>query len=686
MSRVRIAVGLLALVALAFGVSRGCGVDEVRPVASPPVATDDEPAERERVAVRPRSSAPPVVDERRAVAPETDRGVPLAIRETLELRVTVLRRSDDSPLAGATVRAAGETLRTASDGTARLQLEIAADDVVQVAAAARGFASATRSLYPSEIPRGLTEGLAVVLRLVAGGSVSGTVVGPDGVPLPRAVVELQGGDGLTAQKARADDAGRFRFDGVPIERAWHLAASARGRHWPLLGPETRPTVSLGQAGETSDVEIRLRKAALLRVFVRGTDGEGATGCLNVVGTDSSAGVQITGGRARCWHRPGGFEVHVSPDDGASEPTAVTLVAGETTYATIQLTNGAAIEGTVVDARGAPLVGVDVYVACSEAAQAPYRFFDKMSRTGPDGSFRIGGLNRDAYRLSVVADRLPVVHVDPIEPPVSGRRVVIPDWALLRVPIRAEDGSAPPETVSVSLGIETHVVYELTSWSGDRELPVRDGVCEVRCGPTVGLLAVKTEGFLSATVRVTPHSGSTRTTDEVVLSRGSSVSGRVLGVDGRPAADVRVHAWDAAGSGMLGTTTTAAGGRFEIAGMADGLRWLRASREGAAPAFLRLESDGDRSGIELRLTRGGVVRGVVPDPGPRGANVSVVPMAVEGMSDGGGALYGARSDAAGAFSIRAPVGRVRIVVHDRRDALSVEVEVVEGETVDVDLSR
>lgn len=277
-----------------------------------------------------------------------------------------------------------------------------------------------------------------------------------------------------------------------------------------------------------------------------------------------------------------------------------------------------LEGQVIDEHDAPvaraLVAIDTHPP-------------RVVETESDGVFVFEGLIRRDYRIEATAgDRYagPVrLRLGDNTEPVTLR---LREGGTLEVVVTERHGGAPIERAEIEL-------RSTLTWKATTD---RGGVAVLRgVGATWSPLAVRANGFAPAAMMVST-SGQPDTMERVAisLSRGAAVSGRVLDDRKQPIAGARVVATNASEplpvvdphrDGVL----TAADGTFTLPALSAGTWRLTATAGDRAPATsvpLTVDGEHARSGVELVMTSGAVVRGVVTDTSGQpipGADVRVV---------------------------------------------------------------
>ncbi len=255
------------------------------------------------------------------------------------------------------------------------------------------------------------EGVELALTISLGFDVDGIVVDSGGGPVAGAeIVADDSGMASAGDVVACSGAdGRFRVRSVADGLCW-LSARAPG-----FASSAR-YVFMSGAGATLDVRLTLQAAGgTLTGTVRDAAGQGIAHAQLLVG-DENAGAHATvpeGGQA--WQpaarrvsvdENGRFEVHgvaVGPQpvrvrarDFAPLTGSAEVSAGETTELVITLLQEASVEGTVTDASGAPLAGLEVYSGRGG-------FLDRVTSSGADGSFFVRGLPCGEFELQVASE-------------------------------------------------------------------------------------------------------------------------------------------------------------------------------------------------------------------------------------------------------------------------------------------
>ncbi|HEY5945526.1 MAG TPA: carboxypeptidase regulatory-like domain-containing protein, partial [Kofleriaceae bacterium] len=282
-----------------------------------------------------------------------------------------------------------------------------------------------------------------------------------------------------------------------------------------------------------------------------------------------------------------------------------------------------LEGQVIDEHDAPVARATVAID----ANPPI-----VVETESDGGFVFEGLIRRDYRIEATSgDR----YAGPARLRLSDKHEP--------VTLRMRKGGAVEVTVTERAGgapIKGAEV-ELRSWLSTltwKATTNADGIAKLTgIGAGWSPLVVRAKGYAQAAMMLTT-SGTPDTVEHAALSlaRGAALAGRVVDDKGKPVANARVVATSASEplpvvvvDPRLDGVVTGADGSFSIATLSAGTWRVTATAGDYAPttsAPIAVDGQHARSGIELRLVAGAVVRGTVTDPNGTpvaAADVSVV---------------------------------------------------------------
>jgi hypothetical protein len=355
----------------------------------------------------PRSVASVVPPVPSPVLPTPTEAPPEAsVEARSEVRGRVLD-ADGNPAANATVRAIAASswtrvlLETASDAAGRFALDGLGAAVVRVAADRDpdGFALSAE-LHVAE-----TRSLELTLVLSAAGSVLGTVVDGQDHAVAGAAISIDGLPWVT-RKAASDAAGAFRLPAVPKEAPTLVAVAS--------GYKTA-RVPLPARQEQTDVTVRVQLESAPPVQGLALDPDGKPVKARVVACDKQAPeARVDTGDDGTFSLPPatlGCLAVAQHDDYAPSDSAV---VAEGQQLVLQLKAGGALEGEVVDDRGAPVTSFSVGVESFSGAQR------RGGNNGgarkiedPRGAFRWDKLAPGDYVLTASAQDKPPTHSDPV---------------------------------------------------------------------------------------------------------------------------------------------------------------------------------------------------------------------------------------------------------------------------------
>jgi len=246
----------------------------------------------------------------------------------------------------------------------------------------------------------------ITLVLSAAGAVRGTVVDAEDHPVAGAVLSVEGVPWIVPA-ATSDDAGAFRIPTVPHE-ATALVAVARGYRTAraALGPRDDQLELV--------VRVRLLAAAPIDGVVLDTDGK-PTSARVVACEEQPAETRTDSGEDGAFQLPASaIGCNALAEQSESAPSdAAQVVEGR--RLTLRLKAGGAIEGVVVDDRGAGLPAFTVGIESFTPARG--RSLDRAgprSVEDPRGAFRWDRLTPGTYVLTASASGRPPARSDAID--------------------------------------------------------------------------------------------------------------------------------------------------------------------------------------------------------------------------------------------------------------------------------
>ena len=303
-----------------------------------------------------------------------------------------------------------------------------------------------------------------------------------------------------------------------------------------------------------------------------------------------------------------------------------------------------LEGQVIDERDAPVAHARVAIDTNPPIEV---------ETASDGTFAFERLIGRDYRIeATLGDR----YAGPARLRLSDRAEPVTlrmrKGGTIEVAVTERNGGAPVKGAEV----------ELRSWLSSLTWSATtngDGIAKLTgIGAGSSPLVVRAPGYAQAAIMF-GRSGNPDVVDHaaLTLARGAALAGRVVDGDGKPVANARVVAMNASEPLPVvdpdrDAVVTNADGAFAIPTLSAGTWRLTATAGTFAPttsAPFALDGEHARSGIELRLVAGAVVRGTVVDHGGAPVPSAEVSVVVHGYVPWR-ARRQAFTDATGAFSI------------------------------------
>ncbi len=421
--------------------------------------------------------------------------------------------------------------------------------------------------------------------------------------------------------AKTEGDGSFVFEGL-LPRAYTFEATDGER---VGGPTTARVHQ-----KTEPVILRLRAGATLEVLVR--DGASqqpiAEASVEVRGVSDRAARADRDGKAVVKGlAPGGHVLAVSAAGYAPTWRIVRLRSGEGVVEreTVELTAGAPVAGTVVDAAGKPVAGA---LVVAETAGQIYDLAEPSKdgvTTDDKGRWRFAALPAGSFRFSASHER----HAPGVSEPISLTGLVERTGVIIQLAaagriagkvVDAQGAPAPLATVRVARGGDG------ISWDVTRQAATDEkGEFDIGGLPRAALDVVASHELGSSTTAVVDLAAQPERTGLVLtLDITGSIAGVVVGSDDQPipeaevtaVADLLSHTYSASDWRLRGTETdvTDAGGRFELRGLVPGSYELVAARPGAsaAGAWLRKGSKAQtgEKDVKIVLAADGGIKGKV----------------------------------------------------------------------------
>ena len=479
--------------------------------------------------------------------------------------------------------------------------------------------------------------------------IAGTVVDPDGAPVPGAEVakELEGTEVFEAMQGRGDwpvattdEAGGFVLEGL-APGAGSVVAKRDG-----FASSEAVAYELDEGEQSTGLVLRLRNGGAISGEVYGPDGDRAAGCVVILQMPTMEERRFlnTGADGTFDERgltPGAWQVQAFPgidalqgDDGGTVDQGTLLAALK--MKTVQLADEAA-EHVVLGAPPAEPVRVHgrVTLAGDPVADAVVSFvpaggegmeFLKIDTASSDGAYDIR-LDQPGDYLVTIQSAGATLQQNSVEfrrkVPSGEEHELDFEMPLGRITgrVRGPDGD-PLAGARVTLNMEGGLVFgtvfggqyneTATDEDGDYEiLFVRPGSYSVAAGGSLlGGLFGDRQGMGRVVTTVDVDEGEWVRGVDFRLEEPGSLEGTVRDAAGKPVSGAAIFVRDEAGRlvELFSLATTNASGRFEYPGLAPGEYTVTArtsSQAAAAPASVRVRS-GEASQVTVAVEPGTVL--------------------------------------------------------------------------------
>jgi hypothetical protein len=457
---------------------------------------------------------------------------------TLHLDVNNGNRTvEESAMEQGLDRIRGERVAVAADGTFRIEgIDTTFHDHVTLVGAAPGWFP--RRMEVAVAAGNTTEGVRVDLR--PGLELTGTLLRADGSPAAGVPVQFCvvpegsfGSTGVAPQAVTAAD-GSFSIRPVPDR---HLCLN--------FGPDPSKPIQRVNGVWAKDPPVEARLPSLrsvrgravsvsgdpapdvaVRFLVEG-GGAGAPSPTTRTAADGTfAFPEVPDRQFRLW-----FGGPLAQESGDFLEKRTEAYPVGTNGVEVALERAFAIEGVVEDADGKPQSLAWLAASAEDRAAGVPRHHDS---TDERGKFRITGLRAGNYRVQAARDESRAM-AEGVAAGTRGLRLRLSDEGAVRGRVVDASGALVPRAQVYVTSVGPQGVSSIGVTADEQG---RFGVA----GDKGTDYVVEAEGGSRGKARVESVPGGTRDLEvRLGASRGGALSGRVLDAEGRPAADVLVHA-------------------------------------------------------------------------------------------------------------------------------------------------
>jgi protocatechuate 3,4-dioxygenase beta subunit len=513
-----------------------------------------------------------------------------------------------------------------------------------------------------------------------GTAVSGSVISPDGTPVPKALVVVYPvvmGRGELPATTSTDARGRFRLE-VTFAGDLHVAIDASG---------FAPRASVPAHPDTP-VLVRLEKGRTLEGTVRDRATKRP-----VAGARVSSGTffPFAGALPRAGRREsvtdasGVYRLKALPNESASVSamakgyaTASATAAVGVTRADLDLPRGAWLSGTIRTAKGAPVKGAVVSAAAFESTSPA----GKHGREETDGlgRFEIVGLTPGLFYVAAHHPGFAPAFTEPVRLRESlAVDLVLKDATTAIGRLVDADGRPAAGTIvlnEVEGGFPSLLGDALIAKAGpDGRFRLRD------LPPGHHRAIVSARGHTQTPLDLETREGAEVDLGDVALASGLAIRGRIRDTKGSPIAGARIEGMPIGGGGGYAADVTDSEGAFALAGLGEGRFRLSLTASGVHRASREVNAGSEP--IDWTVEPTGAVKGEVVDPS--GQPVDSFAVVARSLGDLGQSWGSPRAKGTvGAFRIDGvPPGRyaLRVSAPDLADAVVSDLVVEAEQTVE-----
>ncbi len=545
------------------------------------------------------------------------------------------------------------------------------------------------------VPAGGSADVGIV-RVLAGGTVRGMVVDATGAPVPGATVTAQGTGRMLmvrgdSSEAATDAGGAFEIRGLRSGTTQIVA-----RH-PAYA-QGRTTVEIDSARGPSEVRLVLSQGGLVQGRARNRDGAPVEGAVFVaprgtgfslrdvtpLASDGTFTVEhVPAGRATVGLMLGPRDlmqtVQEREVDVRDSETVTVEFAVRDIVVTGRLTRGGTpVPGMRILMSQETSIGATMSLSAGSAPPPPGSPQRMTAVTGEDGSYEL--LVNNPGKTSVLVgttDRSQQLPKREVEIPDVERYVLDVDLgsftSISGTVVDAETERPLVRAIVVAAPKDVHPGMAISSTE-----TAPDGRFRLEVDPGDYRLLARFQGYAAATQMLTV--GAAGVSDlRLGLTRGLSISGRLVDRNARPVPGIMVRAFQFSAGGITGggaNAMTLPDGSFEMTGLAEGDHTLVARSDAGDYAIAAGVRPGGEP-VTMRLQQGGRVqlRVLGSDGNPVSSAFAMVTRIGDMPMAAIGAPFG--SDSEGLVEVPTPPGMVTIQATKGNLEGSVTVSVIAG---------